>query len=99
MDQCDGRGKPIMVVMWLVFINIWAIFLCCLDKHKAKKNKHRISEKTLWIVSFSGGASGMLLAMRLVHHKISKPSFYIPVWIALVCNMILVVLLFKINIG
>ncbi|KZZ85926.1 DUF1294 domain-containing protein [Bacillus sp. SJS] len=45
------------------------------DKRKAERGQWRISERTLWLVSFAGGAWGSLLGMYKVRHKTKHPGF------------------------
>ncbi|WP_419769110.1 MAG: DUF1294 domain-containing protein [Candidatus Marinarcus sp.] len=64
----------ILFILFL-FINILSFTLFGLDKYFAIKNRHRISEKTLHLLSFLGGFIGSTLAMMLFHHKVRKASF------------------------
>ena len=47
-----------------------------IDKRKAKKEKRRISEKTLLTMSFLGGAIGGFLAMLKFRHKTKGEHWY-----------------------
>lgn len=47
------------------------------DKHKARKNKWRIPERTLIATALLGGSVGCILGMKLFHHKTKHPVFYI----------------------
>ena len=69
--------------IYLLIINIITVFLFLIDKIKAKTNTFRISEKTLLLFSFFGGAIGGLFGMVVFNHKISKPKFliFIPLFI------------------
>lgn len=60
-----------------MFINIVAIILCLVDKLKARVGGWRISEKTLFVTSFIGGALGMYIAMQLIRHKTQHKRFMI----------------------
>jgi len=46
-----------------------------IDKRKAKKGQWRISEKTIWILAFLGGACGGLVGMYIFRHKTKHPLF------------------------
>lgn len=46
-----------------------------IDKGRAIKNQYRISEKTIWTISFLGGAAGALLGMKWFKHKTKHFSF------------------------
>ncbi len=45
------------------------------DKHRAIKNKHRISEKTLLVLAFLLGAMGAILGMVVFKHKTTRLKF------------------------
>jgi uncharacterized membrane protein YsdA (DUF1294 family) len=46
-----------------------------IDKKKAKRQRWRISEKTLFIVAFIGGAIGVKVGMELFRHKTHHKQF------------------------
>ena len=55
---------------------LWCLLACVIlfltmgfDKRSAKKEKRRISEKTLFAWAVLGGALGGCLGMRVFHHK------------------------------
>ena len=62
-------------MIYFLSINIFTLLLCFIDKQKAIKQKYRIPEKTLLFFSFIGGCFGMLLGMKLFHHKTLKLKF------------------------
>lgn len=76
--------------IWLIIINIITFAVFGIDKKKAIDGKFRISELTLFVLSFLGGSLGGLAAMHVFHHKTKKWyfKFGIPliliVWIAAV---------------
>lgn len=59
----------------LLLLNLITSLVFGLDKWFAIKNKQRISEKNLLLLSFFGGSLGAILAMILFKHKTAKPSF------------------------
>ena len=62
----------------VVLVNVITFFVYGTDKHKAKKDKRRISEKALlWWSVFAPFSA--FAAMRIFHHKTQKPKFYITV--------------------
>ena len=61
--------------IYFVAINFVTFLLFALDKHKAKKNQRRISEKTLYLYSLLGGFIGGMLSIVVFRHKIVKKSF------------------------
>lgn len=86
--------KLLYIVLYLAFINVVAVLLCIIDKVKAKLNGWRISEKTLWVTSFIGGALGMYITMKLVRHKTQHKRFMIglPIVILLQCALLVYIL-------
>lgn len=58
-----------LLLGYLLGINVLAFLLYGFDKWKAKKNKWRIPEKTLFGIAFLGGSLGALIGMQVFHHK------------------------------
>ncbi len=80
-----------MLDKYLIFINIFGFVLCILDKYFAIKEKYRISEKLLFLISILGGVFGFVIGMYLVRHKTKKKSFNILIYIILIIWIILIV--------
>lgn len=76
-------------MFYLLIINLISFALFFADKQKSKRDKWRIKESTLYLVSFMGGTLGSIAAMILFHHKTKKPKFVIITIIALLFNLIL----------
>ena len=55
--------------LYLLAANLAAFFLMGIDKRRARWDKRRIPEKTLFLPVVLGGALGGTLGMRLFHHK------------------------------
>lgn len=74
-----------IVIIYLIYINLLSVVICCYDKIKARKNCRRISERTLLLLSAFGGALFMLITMQIIRHKINKPKFMlgIPLFLAI----------------
>ncbi len=67
---------------WLAYlgiISLIAVIACISDKHRAKKKKSRISEKTLFIISFLGGSAAMYITMKAIRHKTLHKRFMIGI--------------------
>ena len=56
---------------------MFAFYLMYVDKRKAKRGQYRISEKTLWVIAFLGGATGAALGMKQFRHKTKHLTFKI----------------------
>lgn len=81
--------------VYLLFPIIYAVFnavsytMYGMDKFKARKDKWRISEQSLLIVSFFGPI-GALLGMRQFRHKTQKPVFKFLIPSFVVIHLLLV---------
>lgn len=75
------------ITAYIILINVVSFILFFADKEKAKRDKWRIKESTLYLVSFLGGATGSFAAMLLFHHKIRKPLFVIITLTAVAFNI------------
>ncbi len=78
------------ILIYALSINFLSFVMFYLDKRKAIKDKWRIKEKTLHIVSFLGGSLGSILAMNLFHHKTKKLKFCIITGLACIFNAFIV---------
>jgi len=78
----DGRK---ILVIYLISINIIAFLTFGWDKLQARKNRWRVSEKTLFLSVFLGGGLGAIVGMKVWHHKTRKWyfKFGIPVIVIL----------------
>lgn len=74
--------------IYVAIINITTFFAFAIDKHNAKTDAWRISEKALISLSFLFGALGGILAMYLFRHKTRKPKFYITLPLFLILQII-----------
>lgn len=84
------------LIIYFIVINLLAVALTVYDKSAARKNKWRISEKTLLVVSALGGGIAMLATMYAVRHKTKKMKFMIGIpLIILVQSGIVVFILVK----
>ena len=68
--------EPVYLLFPIIYalINAASYALYGIDKFKARKDKWRISEQSLLIVSFFGPI-GALLGMQQFRHKTQKPIF------------------------
>jgi uncharacterized membrane protein YsdA (DUF1294 family) len=57
-------------------LSLLAFILYGADKRRARRGLWRISEKTLLLTSFLGGALGGLAAMQVFRHKTKHWYFY-----------------------
>ena len=63
--------------IYLVIINLISLIVYGIDKWLAKRKSLRISERSLFLFGFFGGALGALIGMLLFRHKTKKVKFYL----------------------
>jgi len=66
---------PILLTIYLTIINLIAFSMMLWDKRKARLNDWRVSEATLLLLCFIGGAIGFFAGMFRFHHKTQKRLF------------------------
>jgi len=79
-----------MILPYLFVINIIAFLLMGIDKHKARRGKWRIPEKTLFLTALLGGSIGSILGMYQFRHKTKHTAFVI----GMPCILLFQILLF-----
>jgi len=67
---------------YLVLVNVTAFAVYGADKRRAKKDRWRVPERTLFLVALIGGSLGALLGMHVFHHK--TKHWYFRVFIPLI---------------
>lgn len=60
---------------YLYIVNLLALALFGIDKHRAKHGGQRIPELTLLLVAVIGGSVGAIGGMLSFRHKTRKPRF------------------------
>lgn len=85
--------KPINIALYLLIINIIGFLSMAIDKRLAQKNKWRISEETLFIISALGGGIGSIIGMYVCHHKTKKTLFTIGMPVICICEYLLLLML------
>lgn len=59
------------------------------DKHLAKTQKQRISERTLLSFVFWGGTIGSGLAMLAFRHKMAKKNYLLKFWMIVIVQILI----------
>lgn len=83
--------------VYITVINGIALYLMYIDKRKAMRNQYRISEKTLWTVSFIGGAFGAFVGMKWFRHKTKHNQFKWGLPVLSIAEMAIILYFFYIN--
>ena len=79
-----------LLAIYYIAINLILFLLMGYDKARAKAEKWRVPEATLFILGLLGGAVGGILGIKVFHHKTRKPSFYIIFVIGIVLHVALI---------
>ncbi|MCD7881646.1 MAG: DUF1294 domain-containing protein [Clostridiales bacterium] len=79
--------------LYLAIINVAGFAVMGADKRRARRGSWRIPERTLFAVALAGGSLGVLLGMRLFHHKTRHWYFVVGVPLILAVQVILAVAL------
>lgn len=63
--------KPVILaaLVYLALVNVIAFAVYGADKRRAKKDKRRVPEKTLFLLAIIGGSVGALAGMYTFRHK------------------------------
>ncbi|MCI8342140.1 MAG: DUF1294 domain-containing protein [Firmicutes bacterium] len=69
-------GVKILAVYYIA-VNVVLFAVMWMDKLRAKKEKWRVPESTLFVVALLGGGIGGFGAMAAFHHKNRKIVFYL----------------------
>ena len=75
-------------LLYLLIINAAGFLLMLIDKVKAKKNRWRIPEATLFLVAAVGGSIGSLAGMYLFRHKTKHIKFIVGMPLILAVQVI-----------
>lgn len=80
----------IYISWYLISINVLSFLIMGYDKHLAKIQRYRISERALFMFSIFFGSLGGLLGMYIFHHKTKKKKFTIGFPLLLVIQFIII---------
>ena len=78
-----------------ILINIVTFFVYYTDKRKAQRGQWRISEASLLLMAFFGGATGAFLSMIIFHHKTRKMKFRLLVPLFMIIQLVLIMGAFR----
>lgn len=78
--------EPIVVGGYLLLMNIVGLYVMYSDKRRAIKQRFRIPERTLFIVSLLGGSIGTWAGMYLFRHKTKHWYFVVGMPLILLCQ-------------
>lgn len=79
------------ILIYILIINILGFLMMFIDKRRAKKDRWRISESTLFMFTWLGGGIGTILGMYKFRHKTKKKKFTIGMPTILILELIFLV--------
>lgn len=77
------------ILIYFILISAFTFLCFGYDKQLARKNKRRVTERTLFFLVLIGGTIGGLVAMQVFRHKTSKTSFKLVVYGILILQLAL----------
>ncbi len=83
----------LLLMLYFILINVVGFILMGVDKKRARNDKWRVQEKTLWTVAWFGGALGNWLGMSYFRHKTKHKLFTIGTPIIMVLHIVLYVVI------
>jgi len=66
-----------ILIAYFIVINLIGMLVNIADKQKARHNKWRIKERTLWAVALLGGAPLTYITMKTIRHKTKHTGFMV----------------------
>ncbi len=84
---------------WIVLVYVGIMSMIAfgafgLDKFKAKTDRWRIRERTLFLLAGLGGGIGAFLGMQIFRHKTQHKQFMIGIPAIMIVQLALIVLVF-----
>ena len=76
-------------------INIGSFIYFGVDKRKSQKNKERIPERSLLIMTLFGGTIGSVLGMLIFNHKINKKIFIFKILAIIIIQILVIYLIYN----
>lgn len=79
----------VCIATWYLAASLYTFFAFARDKRAARRHRRRTSERHLHVLELIGGFPGAWLAILMLRHKSSKPSFLVVSFLASVGNLII----------
>ncbi len=79
-----------ILLAYIAVMSLTAFAFFGLDKFKAKTNRWRIRERTLFLLAILGGGVGAFLGMQVFRHKTQHRQFVIGILAIMIVQLILI---------
>ena len=83
------------ILVYAAVMSLIAFAAFGIDKFKAKTNRWRIRERTLFLLALSGGGIGAFLGMKVFHHKTRNKQFAIGLPVIMIIQTVLLLFLIQ----
>jgi len=77
----------ILIAAYYAVVSVIAYVVYAIDKKAAIKQRQRVSEKSLHLLSLVGGWPGAWIAQQRLRHKTQKTAFKVVYWLTVVINL------------
>ena len=84
-----------MFLSLLAGLNISTFLIMLIDKIQATQAGRRLSERSLYLMTFFGGSIGMICAMYVLRHKSRKESFQLIIWLLVLIQFLVLLFLYS----
>lgn len=85
-----------LLMIYLVIINLIAFLTFGADKRRARRDKRRVRESTLFLLAAIGGSIGALLGMYVFRHKTRHWYFCVGIPAILILQIALPIIISRI---
>ena len=85
-----------LLTIYLVIINLIAFLTFGADKRRARRDRRRVRESTLFLLAVLGGSAGALLGMYVFRHKTRHWYFCVGIPAILILQIALPILISRI---
>lgn len=85
-----------LLMIYLVIINLIAFLTFGADKRRARRDRRRVRESTLFLLAVLGGSIGALLGMYVFRHKTRHWYFCVGIPAILILQIALPILISRI---
>ena len=85
-----------LLMIYLVIINLIAFLTFGADKRRARRDRRRVRESTLFLLAAIGGSIGALLGMYVFRHKTRHWHFCVGIPAILILQIALPILISRI---
>ena len=82
-----------LLMIYLVIINLIAFLTFGADKRRARRDRRRVRESTLFLLAVLGGSTGALLGMYVFRHKTRHWYFCVGIPAILILQIALPILI------